>query len=151
VRADLKDAIKSLGDLAGKTVCVGESTTYETYLNGKADFEVITPAPKDVKVGVVKTDAECLQSMQSGRKDYDAVLTAGNVIADGIKKGAPVVLLGKAVYAEKLGFSIDKNAAPNGKFLEQLNKAVADMHSDGTLTALSKKYYDGFDLTVVEK
>lgn len=152
VRADLKDVIKDLSDLEGKTVCVGESTVYEQYLNGTLEIEgEVIPPPKNAKVATVKTDLECIQSMQAGRKDYDAVLTAANVLADAIKKGAPVVTVGSTVFADRVGISIDKAAQPNAKFLAALSKIVEDMHADGTLSAISKKYYDGFDLTKLTK
>lgn len=152
VRADLKDVIRGLSDLEGKTVCVGEATVYEQYLNGTLDIEgEIIPPPKNVKVATVKTDLECIQSMQSGRKDYDAVLTAANVLADAAKKGAPVVAIGSTVFADQVGISIDKAARPNAKFLAALSQIVKDMHADGTLSAISKKYYDGFDLTKLQK
>ncbi|MFN4293097.1 MAG: transporter substrate-binding domain-containing protein [Thermoflexales bacterium] len=152
VRADLKDAIQALDALEGRVVCVGESTVYEEYLNGTLQMEgEVVPPPKNVKVATVKTDLECIQSMQAGRKDYDAVLTAANVLADAIKKGAPVVTVGPAVFADRIGISIDKAAQPNAKFLAALSKIVEDMHADGTLSALSKKYYDGFDLTKLTK
>ncbi len=69
VREDLKDQIKSIADLAGKTVCVAEATTYETYLAGKLDIEIVIPPPKDIKVVSMKTDQDCIQSIQSGRKE----------------------------------------------------------------------------------
>lgn len=151
VRADLKDSIKSVADLAGKNICAGESTTYEQYLNGKLTFPDMTPVPANVKVIPTKTDAECIQSIQSGRKDYDAVLTAQGVIDDGIKKGAPIVKVGTPVYYEDLAVALDKSAQPNAKLLAALGEAITAMHSDGTLSNLSKKYYDGADLTVKVK
>jgi len=148
VRSDLQDAIKDLDDLAGKTICVGEATVYEEYLNGKLNIEgILVQPPANVKVATVKTDLECIQSMQAGRKDYDAVLTASNVLDSAIKNGAPVVVVGPAVFADRIGISIDKAAKPNAKFLAALSKIVEDMHADGTLSALSKKHFNGFDLT----
>ena len=148
VRSDLQDAIKGLDDLAGKTICVGEATVYEEYLNGKLNIEgILVQPPANVKVATVKTDLECIQSMQAGRKDYDAVLTASNVLDSAIKNGAPVVVVGPAVFADRIGISIDKAAKPNAKFLAALSKIVEDMHADGTLSALSKKHFNGFDLT----
>ena len=148
VRSDLQDAIKGLDDLAGKTICVGEATVYEEYLNGKLNIEgILVQPPADVKVATVKTDLECIQSMQAGRKDYDAVLTASNVLDSAIKNGAPVAVVGPAVFADRIGISIDKAAKPKAKFLAALSKIVEDMHADGTLSALSKKHFNGFDLT----
>jgi polar amino acid transport system substrate-binding protein len=151
VRADLKDSIKSVADLAGKTVCVGKSTTYEDYLNAKLTMDTITiQAPKDIKVASVDTDQLCIQTIQSGRKEYDAVLTAANVVNDGIQKGAPIAMLGKPVYSEPLAVAIDKSSAPNTKFVAELSKIITDMHNDGTLSKLAMKYY-GYDLSVVPK
>jgi polar amino acid transport system substrate-binding protein len=151
VRTDLKDTIKTVEDLGGKTVCVAKSTTYEEYLGGKLQLDTITtPAPQGVKIVPVETDQVCIQTIQSGRKEYDAVLTAANVVNDGIKKGAPVVMLGKPVFSEPLAIAIDKSSAPNAKFVEALSKIVTDMHNDGTLNKLAMKYY-GIDLSVVPK
>jgi polar amino acid transport system substrate-binding protein len=151
VRADLQDQIKSIADLAGRTVCVGEATTYEAYLTGKLDIEIVIPPPADVKVVPVKTDQDCIQSIQSGRKDYDAVLTAAPVINDGIKKGVPIAFLDKPPYYEELVIAIDKAGAPNAQLVAAISQAVNDMHADGTLSTLSKKYYDGLDLSVKQK
>ncbi|MCL5995009.1 MAG: transporter substrate-binding domain-containing protein [Chloroflexi bacterium] len=151
IRADLKDTIKTIEDLSGKTVCVAKATTYEDYLNGKLVLDTIsTAAPKDVKVAPVETDQLCIQTIQSGRKEYDAVLTAANVVNDGIQKGAPIAFLGNPVYSEPLAIAIDKSSAPNAKFVEAISKIITEMHTDGTLSKLAMKYY-GYDLSVVPK
>jgi polar amino acid transport system substrate-binding protein len=151
VRADLAESIKSVADLAGKNICVAEATTYEQYLSGSLTFPDMTAPPAGARVITTKTDAECIQSIQSGRKDYDAVLTALGVVEDGIKKGAPIAKLGNPVYYEDLAVALDKNAQPNAKLLAALSDAVNAMHADGTLSTLSKKYYDGVDFTVKVK
>jgi polar amino acid transport system substrate-binding protein len=149
IRADLQDSIKSVDDLAGKSVCVAKSTTYEEYLNGTLVLDSITTkTPKDIKVAPVETDQLCIQTIQSGRTEYDAVLTAANVVNDGIVKGAPIAFLGKPVYWEPLAIAIDKSTAPNQKLLDALTKAVNDMHADGTLTKLAVKYF-GYDLSTI--
>jgi polar amino acid transport system substrate-binding protein len=151
IRADLSGTIKTVDDLNGKTVCVASATTYESYLNGKLDIPTISiPTPKGIKVAPVETDQQCIQTMQSGRKEYDAVLTAANVVNDGISKGAPLAFLGKPVFSEPLAIAIDKSSAPNSKFVEAVSKAITDMHSDGTLNKLAMQYF-GYDLSVTPK
>ena len=151
VRSDLAATIKTIDDLSGKTVCAAKSTTYADYLNGRLNIKTITTqAPKNVKVASVETDQLCIQSMQSGRKEYDAVLTAANVVNDGIQKGAPIVVLGKPVYSEPLAIAVDKSSAPNAKFVAALSKAINDMHADGTLRVLAMKYF-GYDLSQLPK
>ncbi|MFN3705272.1 MAG: transporter substrate-binding domain-containing protein [Thermoflexales bacterium] len=146
IRADLKDTVRTLADLSGRTVCVGEATTYEQYLNGKLTIQAVTPPPTGVKVATVKTDADCVQSIRAGRKDYDAVLTAWGVVDDSIKQGISIVALGDPVYYEDLAMALDKAAKPNAKMLAELNRIIAEMHADGTLSRLSMQYY-GHDLT----
>ena len=58
--------IETFEDVAGKAVCVGTATTYETYLNGEdigipAEF-ISVPPPADVTVVPLATDAECAQA-----------------------------------------------------------------------------------------
>ncbi len=75
------------------------------------------------------------------------MLTTAQVINDGKKKGVPIAFLDKPPYYESLSVAIDKASAPNSAFIAALSKAVEDMHADGTLSNLSKKYFDGLDLS----
>ena len=42
---------------------------------------------------------------------------------------------------------IDKAVDDRESFVDAVNKIVQDMHDDGTLTAMSEKWYNGIDLT----
>src|SRR5690606_17151170 len=77
--------IDTLEDINGRRVCVGVSTTYETWLNGAA-AELGLPAesfyaepPADITIIPLPTDAECPQSIQSGRQDFQVFLTSNTV------------------------------------------------------------------------
>ena len=143
-------AIKSVDDLKGKTVCVGSSTTYEDYLNGKLtipDSDIKVPAPIDVTVVSLETDAECAQAIKSGRKDFDVFMTSATVVDQAITSGVPVVKLGGVAFVENLAVALDKKSPKNPKSLvDAISQAVNDMHTDGTLKTSSMKWFKA-DLT----
>lgn len=149
IRADLAGTITKLEDLTGRTICVGQATTYEDYINGKLTLEdeKIIKQITGIKLQMYSTDQECIQAIQAGRKEFDGVLTAGPTVEEGIKQGAPIVKLGDPVYYEPLAAAMDRSATLNSDSLvAAVSKAIEDMHKDGTLTKLSMKWY-GMDLT----
>jgi polar amino acid transport system substrate-binding protein len=143
-------AVQSLGDLnGGKTFCVGAATTYEQWLNGTLEIvdPAKLPAPTTPQVTSLPTDNECVQAVQSGRK-FDAIVANANGLADQVKDGLPIrVLDGPPIFTVSVAFALDKSGAPDKSLIDALNKVVADMHSDGTLTQLSMKYLQK-DVTV---
>ena len=133
--------IQSLADLAGKTVCVGSSTTYQQWLDGSLDIvdpNKLTP-PAGVKIVPLETDNLCTQAIMSGRK-YDAVVANANGLADQATKAPIRVLAGPPIFTVSVAFALDKAGPSDASILAALNKVVADMHADGTLTNLSMKY-----------
>ena len=107
--------IDTLEDINGQTVCVGVSTTYETWLNGAA-AELGLPAesfyaepPADITIIPLPTDAECPQSIQSGRQDFQVFLTSNTVVQAAIDGGVPIHRVGSAVFSENLAAAFDKS------------------------------------------
>jgi polar amino acid transport system substrate-binding protein len=148
-------SITKIEDIAGKAVCAGTGTTYETYLKGEdvgiPDSDVKVKAPAGVNVVALNTDSECAQSIQAGRTDFDAFMTSGTVVDKAIQEGIPVVKVGGPAYVENLAVAIDKQSAKDPKsLLDAISKIVNEMHADGTLTKSSMKWYEGVDLTVVK-
>src|SRR3990170_3025820 len=86
--------IDSVDDIAGKPVCVGTATTYESYLSGEdvgiPSTDIKVPPPAGVQVFPLDTDAECAQAIRAGRPDFDAFLTSGTVVDEAIAQGIPV-------------------------------------------------------------
>ena len=140
--------LNSVDDLVGKTVCVGSGTTYDDYLNGKLTLEgeKIIKQVQGVKMTTFSTDSECIQAIQAGRKDFEAVLTAQPTIEDAIKSGVQLKKIGSPVYYEDLAAAMDQKVPNSDSFVQAVSKAIDDMHKDGTLTNLSMKWY-GVDLT----
>jgi branched-chain amino acid transport system substrate-binding protein len=146
--------IETLDDVAGKAVCVGTATTYETYLNGEdigiPPEHIRTPPPEDVTVVPLSTDAECAQSIQAGREEFDIFLTSGTVVDQAIANDIDVVKVGDPVYVENLAAAFDKNSPLDSVPLrDRVSEIILEMHEDGTLSEFSKEWFDGVDLTVI--
>ncbi|HEY5167801.1 MAG TPA: transporter substrate-binding domain-containing protein [Thermoleophilia bacterium] len=120
-------------DLAGKKVGVGAATTYYDYLkkNTKAIVKTYT------------TDADAFPDLANGNLDF--VMTAGPTGQQAILSGQPFEFSGKPLYYEDLAMALKQGEAD---WLAMLNYTVQTMHSDGSLTAMSKQWYNGMDLTV---
>jgi polar amino acid transport system substrate-binding protein len=141
----------SIDDLKGKKVGVGAATTYQDYLGNKLTLEgeqIIKPAPADIEAKIYDTDSLALTDLALGDGTrLDAVLTALPTAEEAIKGGQPLKILGDPVYYEDLGLAFDQKSPLDSKSLaDAVTKIIDDMHKDGTLTALAKKYYSS-DLT----
>jgi polar amino acid transport system substrate-binding protein len=125
--------ITGVADLAGKKVGVGAATTYYDFLkkNTKAIVKTYT------------TDADAFPDLANGNLDF--VMTAGPTGQQAILSGQPFEFSGKPLYYEDLAMAL-KLGEPD--WLGMLNYTVRTMHSDGSLTAMSKQWYNGMDLTV---
>ena len=120
-------------DLAGKKVGVGAGTTYYTWLkeNTTADVKTYT------------TDADTFPDLRNGNLDF--VMTAGPTGQQAISQGQPFDFSGQPLYYEDLSMAVKKGEAD---WVALLDYAVTKMHEDGSLTAMSEKWYNGLDLTV---
>jgi polar amino acid transport system substrate-binding protein len=146
-----ESGITSLDQLSGKALCVGASTTYDDWLNGKLDLpaeNVFHQPPANATVVPLDTDQECAQSIQAGRKDFVGYVTSGTVIDQNIANGLQVVKVDGPVYAENLAVAIDRAHTPDYKTLmTTIDGFIKAMHTDGTLSTLSKKWFQA-DLTL---
>ena len=145
--------VETLEDVAGQTVCVGVSTTYETWLNGDMESlglpetSFFAEVPADVTVFPLSTDNECAQSIQAGRTEFSVFLTSNTVVEAAIAGGAPVHKVGSPVFSENLAVSFDKNASlDDTRLVKEVSNIIAEMHADGTLSELSMKWFEE-DLT----
>jgi polar amino acid transport system substrate-binding protein len=141
-------------DLDGKKVCVGSGTTYESYLQKKLDLGPDAPTfdfvVDDAQVEGFTTDTDALDALALGDGvRCDAAMTALPTIAQFIADGNSVKVVGDPLYYEPLAVAFDKNdPVDNASLVAAVSQIVTDMHDDGTLTALSEKWYNGQDLTV---
>jgi polar amino acid transport system substrate-binding protein len=136
--------------LAGKTICMGEGTTYLEWMNGTLDFGTETPdaTPPEGSIPVTRvTDRDCAQEWGLGRIDFEGWLSSSTTVDAAIADGLPVLKVGDPVFYEPLAVAFDKGIADNDSLVAAVDAIVGEMHADGTLSELSQKWY-GQDLTV---
>ncbi len=146
-------ASKAMGvaDLNGKTIGVCGGCTYEAYMNGNLviDAEGAPPFEYKVKAGKLRsyeTDTNAFDDLRIGDgKRLDGVLSAQPTIAEAIKNGYPMRVIGKPAFYEPLAVAVDRG---DPEFSAKIKEIIAAMRADGTLTRLSKKWY-GVDYSSV--
>jgi len=146
-------SISGPADLTGKTVCVGVSTTYQDYVQGDLVLGSAAP-PFDFQINganlqTFDTDTDALDNLALGDGvRCDAAISAQQTIQAFIDDGGPIKLVGDSLYFEPLAIAFDKNDPKDAQSLsEAVGQIVDDMHADGTLSELSKKWYGGVDWT----
>jgi len=146
-----EQGIQSLDDLAGQTVCAGESTTYVFWIEGTLNLPEeageVADVPEGMEATTLPTDIDCAEAWRGGRTDdFQGWLTALPTAQGAIDEGYPVRLIGEPVFYEPLAVALDASVEDNDSFVEAVDAIIAAMHSDGTMSELSDKWY-GADLT----
>ncbi len=144
----------SIGDtedgLDGATIGVCGGCTYEAYLEQSLDIPgyEIDFVIDDADVKAYDTDSSAIADLELGDGTrLDAVISATPTLEGAIDKGKPIKLVGGPIFAEPLAVAIDKNSPEDPEPLaEAIGEIIEEMHSDGTLTELSMKWY-GTDLS----
>ena len=134
----------SIADLNGKNLGVCGGCTYEAYLNKNLviDAEGAPPFDYEVTAGSIRTyetDVNVLDDLRLGDgARLDGLLSARPTIEEAIKNGYPVKVVGKAAFYEPLAVAVDKG---DPEFSAKIAEIIKSMHDDGTLSALSIKWY----------
>ena len=128
VRKD-QAGIASPAELAGKRVGVGLGTNYEQWLR------------ENVPDAVVRTyddDPTKYQDLRVGR--IDAILIDRLAAFELIRQtGGALVLAGEPFARQEAGVALRKG---DPELLAAINAAIGKLRTDGTLAALSKKWFD---------
>jgi polar amino acid transport system substrate-binding protein len=151
VHDDNTDVQSTETDLDGKTIGVCQACSYEFYLKQDLripgeEFEYVIDDPE---IKVYDTDSTAIQDLALGDGvRLDAVMSALPTLEQAIDNDTPIKLVGDPLFYEPLGVAVDKESPDDPTaFFEEVNSIIEEMHQDGTLTRLSKKWYDGTDLT----
>lgn len=139
-----------IAQLEGKRVGVGVSTTYQAYLDGHLTLtgeNILVEAPA-ARAIPYQTDQLALQDLALGDGvRLDAVATSLPFASFQILHGQPFRQLGGPLFYEDAAVAIDKSSPFDPKrFYDAVQKAIVDMHKDGTLRRLSMQEF-GADLT----
>jgi polar amino acid transport system substrate-binding protein len=151
IAASTASGINTLDGLAGKTICVGEATTYFDWMSGTLDLGSYTPTegpPEGSKVTTLSTDRLCAENWKAGRTDFEGWLSSSTTVDSAVTEGLPLVKVGDPVFYEPLGVAFDKSGPDPASIVEKVNKILDEMRDDGTLKGLSEKWFEGLDLTV---
>lgn len=147
--ASTASGITTLDLLAGKTICVGEATTYLDWLNGTLDFGTESPqanAPQGATAVTLSTDRLCAEAWKAGRSEFEGWLSSSTTVDQAIADGLPLVKVGDPVFSEPLAAAVDRGGPDPTDFMASVDEIVTAMHADGTLTQLSQKWF-GADMT----
>lgn len=133
---DQKD-IDELDDLKGKSVAgvLGSNNTEQLKTWAKKN-------KVDVKIRTYETRDGAMQDLLAGRvQGY--VNSNGILLAEKKRTDNPLKFVGDPIAYESVGFPFKKGS----KFVDTFNEQLKKLADDGTLTELSKKYFDD-DLSV---
>jgi polar amino acid transport system substrate-binding protein len=125
--------LDTVASLAGKKIGTGAATSYYYWLQKNTDAIIKS----------YTSSIDTFPDLQNGR--LDGVMTAAPSAQAAIAAGKPFQITGKPFLYEDICFAI-KKGEPD--WLALLNYTVAQMHSDGSLTAMSQHWYNGLDVTV---
>jgi polar amino acid transport system substrate-binding protein len=140
-------------DLDGKRIGVCGGCTYDFFLQKTLaipgyTFNFIID---DAEIVTYDTDSTALADLSIGDGDrLDAAISSLTTIEGAIADGSPLRIVGDPVFYEPLAVAFDKSSTLDGASLVQrVTEIVEEMHSDGTLSELSIKWY-GVDFTVTQ-
>lgn len=133
VKKGNEGVIKTAADLKGKKVGVGLGTNYEEWLRQNV---------QGVDIRTYDDDPTKYQDLRVGR--IDAILVDRLAALDLVKKtGNTLAVTGEAFSRQESGVALRKG---NEDMLKAVDSAIADMQKDGSLKALSEKWF-GADVT----
>ncbi len=139
-------------DLDGKRVGACSACTYDAYLNKTLVIPGYTFnfVVDDVKFSGYDTDTTAIQDLSLGDgARLDAAMSSLTTLQGAIDAGSPIKIVGDPLFYEPLAVAFDKSA-DSQSLTDAASKIVEEMHADGTLSELSKKWYDGVDYSVTK-
>lgn len=137
-------AISQVSGLSGKKVGTGTGTTFELYLQKNLTIDA-EGAPKfsfqinNAEIKSYENSVIALDDLRLGDGvRLDGVVSSMPTIMEAIGNGYPVKVIGDPIFYEPLAVTIDRGDA---EFNKKLQDVIGWMRKDGTLSAISKKWY----------
>jgi polar amino acid transport system substrate-binding protein len=135
-------------DASGKVIGVKQDTTFEDYLKGTLSIFMgpgnVSFRIKDPVIRVFPDKDRALRVLAEGDGvKLDAVVMAFADARQAVADRMPVRAVPGFLYSEPVAVAVDKG---DRRFARAIEDAVLEMSGDGTLSALSKKWF-GTDLS----
>lgn len=149
-------------ELSGKRVGACASCVHEAYLEDTLVLpgQEITTVVENPQVVLFDVEAPGLEALAQGDDVELAAFLAQEPIGQAaIDSGMPLKAIGEPAFFAYSAGAVDRSSgADTERFIDRVNEIVAGLHADGTMTALSMKYYDhdytteaaDFDVTTLE-
>jgi polar amino acid transport system substrate-binding protein len=141
VPSDRTDLIAP-ADASGLRIGVVEDTLYERYLRredmGVDGLRDVVYAIEPGEIVAFADSAAPYRTVTEGRL-VDAVLDDLQAIRAQIAQGRPIRVVGEPLFAAPAAVAIEQG---DPELAEEIARIVAEMHADGTLRALSMKWFD---------
>ncbi|MCH7881393.1 MAG: transporter substrate-binding domain-containing protein [Proteobacteria bacterium] len=139
-----KSSISSVSDLSGKKVGTGTGTTFELYLQKDLSIDA-EGAPKfsyqinDPQIKSYENSVIALDDLRLGDGiRLHGVVSSLPVFLEAIDNGYPIKVIGDPIFYEPLAVTIDLG---DHELSDKLKEIISWMRKDGTLSAISKKWY----------
>lgn len=136
-------AYQAAENLSGKSVGACAGCTMEQYLRGTLELPGVslTFLIRDPKVQLFDNEIPGLKAV--ARHEIDGFVCSEPVGQDEIDRGVALRMLPNVLYETyKTGY-VDRSSGLSSKtFVERVSTIINRLHADGTLTRLSKKFFD---------
>ena len=129
-------------DLAGKKIGACASCSHEFYLRGELEIPGVDIVVNvdDPEVAVVRGEADGLEAVAKGKMDaFLAALPVGQALID---DGLPLRPLDEIAFTYYPSGFVDKGSGlDSAAFVDRVNEIIRSAQADGTLGALSEKFF----------
>ena len=136
--------VTAVSGLSGKRIGTGTGTTFELYLQKNLSIDA-EGAPKfnyridNAEIKSYENSVIALDDLRLGDgKRLDGVVSSLPVFLEAIGNGYPIRVVGDPIFYEPLAITIDLG---DDDLKDKLAEIVDWMRKDGTLSALSQKWY----------
>ena len=143
---------KTPSDLDGRRIGTCTSCTVESYLQGtlKIPGVDLVQKVKDPQLAGYETEGPGIDDLAAGK--IDAFLAAEPVGLQAVKDGKPLRLLDEPAFSMYPSGFVDKGGARSSKaFVDRVNQIIRAAHADGTLKALSMRWFETDYTTVASQ
>jgi polar amino acid transport system substrate-binding protein len=135
----------ALSALNGERICVGASSSADAYLSGALALPrsagPVSDPIADPQIVTFPTELAAVQGLWRGTR-CDAAIAPEPTIQSAVAEGEALQTLSEPAFFEPIALGIEKGGSPDAqRLVAEVGGLIEDMRADGTLGALSMKWY----------